>query len=106
MVEEVEEGNRLSPLETVSMESKPLQKADTPKIAPTKWKQIVSKIGSKRGTRSHTVAKGILEDILHAIDIEKSLIVQAKYIYGGRKLEKGKTAKEVEFAGDEVGLIF
>ena len=44
---------------------------------------------------------------MHEIDIEESPIVQAKYIEdGGRKLKKGKTAKKLEFAGDDVGFIF
>ena len=40
------------------------------------------------------MAKGNLEDILHAIYIEESPIVQAEDIkYGGRNLNKGKTTK-------------
>jgi len=53
------------------------------------------------------VAKGNLEDILHAIDIEESRIVQAEDIEdGGRKLKKGKTTKKLEFAGDDAGFMF
>ena len=67
----------------------------------------MSKHGSKRITMSQTVAKGNLEDILHAIEIEETPIVQAKDIdEGGRNLKKGKTAKKLEFAGDEVGFMF
>ena len=70
-------------------------------------KNKFSKQGSKRITRSQTLAKGNLEDILHAIDIEESPIVQAEDIEdGGRKLEKGKTAKKLDFASDDVGFIF
>ena len=48
-----------------------------------------------------------MEDILHAIDIEESPIVQAEDIEdGGRKLKKGKTAKKLDFAGDDAGFIF
>ena len=36
----------------------------------------MSKQGRKRITRSQTVAKGNLEDILHAINIEETPIVQ------------------------------
>lgn len=84
-----------------------MQKIDTPKSSPAKQKQTVSKQGSKRVTRSQTVAKGNLEDILHAIDIEEIPIVQAKDIEdGGRKLKKGKTRKKLEFADDDVGFIY
>ena len=90
-------------------------------IKPTKQKQAVSKQGTKRMTRSQTVsleekkmvvedrevAKGNLEDILHAIDIEKVPIVQAKDIEeGGQKLKKAKSAKKLEFEGEDAGFMF
>ena len=94
-------------LESVSMETKPLQKVDTPKATPAKQKPTVSKNGSKRVTRSQIVAKDNLEDILHAIDIEETPIVQAEDVDdGGRKLQKGKTTKKLEFAGDDFFFIF
>ena len=37
-------------IELVSMETEPLQKADTPKVTPAKQKPIVRKHGSKRVT--------------------------------------------------------
>ena len=44
---------------------------------------------------------------MEAIDIEETPIVQAKDIdEGGRKLKKGKTTKNLEFAGDDVGFKF
>ena len=53
------------------------------------------------------MVKGNLEDILHAIDIEETPIVQAEDVEdGGRKLKKGKIAKKLEFAGDDVGFMF
>ena len=53
------------------------------------------------------MVKGNLEDILHAIDIEETPIVQAEDIEdGGRKLKKGKTTKKLEFVGDDVGFMF
>ena len=53
------------------------------------------------------MAKGNLEDILHAIDIEETPIVQDGDIDdGGRKIKKGKTSKKLEFAGDDVGFMF
>ena len=53
------------------------------------------------------MAKVNLEDILHAIDIEESPIVQAEDIEGdGRKLKKGKSVKKLDFAGEDVGFIF
>ena len=68
---------------------------------------MVSKHGIKRVNKSQTVVKGNLEDILHAIDIEETSIFQAEDIdEGGRKLKKGKTAKKLEFAGDDVGFMF
>ena len=91
----------------MGIEAEPLQKIDTPKTSPAKQKQTVSKKGSKRVTRSQTVAKGNLEDILHAIYIEETRIVQVEDIEdGGRKMKKGKTAKKLEFAGDDAGFIF
>ena len=84
-----------------------MQKADTPKVTPAKQKPTVSQKGSKRVTRSQTVAKGNLEDIFHAIDIEETPIVQAEYIdEGGRKLKKAKIAKKLEFVGEYVGFMF
>ena len=51
----------------------------------------MSKHGSKRITRSQKMAKVNLEDILHAIDIEETPIVQAKDIdEGGKKIKKAK----------------
>ena len=74
-------------LEPVSMETDLLQKVDTPKATPAKQKPTMRKHASKRVTRSQTVARGNLEDILHAIDIEETPIVQDKYIdEEGRKL--------------------
>ena len=53
------------------------------------------------------MAKGNLEDIFHAIDIEETSIFQAKDINeGGRKLKKGKIAKKLEFAGEDAGFMF
>ena len=89
------------------METEPLQKVDTYKATPTKKKPTVSKHGSKRVTRSQIVAKGNLEDFLHAIDIEETPIVQAEDIdKGGKKLKKSKTAKKLKFEGEDVGFMF
>ena len=53
------------------------------------------------------VAKGNIEDILHAIDIEETLIVQAEDIEeGGQKLKKAKSAKKLEFEGEDAGFMF
>ena len=53
------------------------------------------------------MAKGNLEDIFHAIDIEETPIVQAEDIdEGGRKLKKGKKAKKLDFSGDDAGFMF
>ena len=74
---------------------------------PAKQKPTVSKHGSKRVIRSQTVAKGNLEDILHAIDIEETPIVQAKDIdEGGKKLKKAKSSKKLEFEGEDARFIF
>ena len=94
-------------VEPMIMEPEPLQKVDTPKDTPAKKKPIVRKHGSKRVTRIQIVAKGNLEDILHAIDIEKTPIVQAEDIdEGGKKLKKAKTTKKLEFEGEDVGFMF
>lgn len=93
--------------ELVIMETEPLQKVDTPKATLTKQKPKVRKNGRNRVTRSQTVAKGNLEEIFHAIDIEETPIVQAEDIdEGGRKLKKLKTAKNLEFAGEDIGFMF
>ena len=85
-------------------------------VKPAKQKQVVSKQGRKRMTRSQTVdledktvaleekivtleditvAKGNLEDILHAIDIEETPIVQAEDIEeGGKKTKESQIYKE------------
>ena len=48
--------------------------------------------------QDRVVAKGDLEEILHAIDIEETPIVQAEDIEeGGQKLKKAKFAKKLEF---------
>ena len=89
------------------METKPLQKIHTPKTTPAKQNPIVSKQSSKRVTRSQTVDKANLEDILHAIDIEETPIVHVEDVEdGGRKLKKGKIAKKLEFAGDDASFMF
>ena len=103
--------------EPVIMETDPLQKVDTLVVTPTKQKlnvskpakqePNVSKHGSKRITRSQTVAKGNLEDIMHAIDIEETPIVQAEDIdEGGKKLKKAKSTKNLEFEGEDAGFMF
>ena len=110
--------------EPVMMETKQLQRFDTPTVSPSKHKstmskpakqeQVVSKQGSKRITRGQTVAledktvaKGNLEDILHAIDIEETPIVQVEDIdEGGQKLKKAKSAKKLEFEGEDAGFMF
>lgn len=106
------------------MEIEKLQRFDRPTISPSKQKstmsklakqeKVVSKQGRKRITRSQTVAledktvaKGNLEDILHAIDIEETPIVQAKDIdEGGQKLKKAKSVKKLEFEGEDAGFMF
>ena len=111
------------------METEKLQSFDTPivppikqnSIKPAKQKQYVSKQDNKRITRSQTVdledkivavedkkmAKRNLEDILHAIDIEETPIVQAEDIdEGGQKLKKAKSTKKLEFEGEDGGFIF
>lgn len=65
--------------EPIILETEQLQKLHTPIVSPTKQKltmrkptkkePTVSKHDRKRITRSQTVAKGNLEDFLHAIDI-------------------------------------
>ena len=63
---------------------------------PAKQEPTVSKHGRKGITRSQIVAKGNLEDILHAIDIEETPIVQVEDIYeGGKKLKKSKSVKKL-----------
>ena len=53
------------------------------------------------------MAKGNLEDILHAIDIEETPIVQVEDINeGGKKLKKAKSAKKLEFEGEDAGFMF
>ena len=52
------------------------------------------------------VAKGNLEDILHAIDIEETPIVQAEDIEGEKKLKKAKSTKKLEFEGEDAGFMF
>ena len=53
-----------------------------------------------------SVAKGNLEYILHATDIEETPIVQAEDIEeGGQKLKKAKSAKRLEFEGEDVGFM-
>ena len=53
------------------------------------------------------MAKGNLEDILHDIDIKETPIVQDEDIYeGGKKLEKAKSAKKLEFEGEDAGFMF
>ena len=94
-------------VEPVSIGTEPLQKIHTPKATPIKQKPTVSKHGNKRVKRSQTVAKVNLQDILHAFHIEKNPIVQYEDIdEGGRKLKKGKTAKNLEFVGDDAGFMF
>ena len=84
-----------------------MQKTDTPKTIPVKYKQIVNKQGSNTVPRCRTIAKGNLEDILHAIYIEESPIFQAKDIeYRRRKMKKCKNAKKLDFLGDDTGFIF
>ena len=74
---------------------------------PAKQEPTMSKHGSKRITGSQTVAKGNLEYILHAIDIEETPIVQAEDIdEGGKKLKKAKSTKKLEFEGEDAGLMF
>ena len=52
-------------------------------------------------------AKGNLEDILHAIDIDENPIVQAEFIEeDGQKLKKAKSAKKLEFGGEDAGFMF
>ena len=74
---------------------------------PTKQEPTMSKNGSKMITRIQTVAKGNIEEILHAIHIEETPIVQAEDIdEGGKKLKKAKSTKKLEFEGEDVGFMF
>ena len=89
----------------MDIEEEPLQETDI--TQPTPAKQKISKQISKIIKKSHTLAKGNLEDILHSIDIEESPIVQAEDIEdNGRKLNKGKTVKKLDFVGEDDGFIF
>lgn len=99
------------------METQQLQRFDTPivplakkksiMIKPAKQEPTVSKQGSKRVTRSQIVSKGNLEEIIHAIDIEETPIVQAEDIdEGGHKLKKAKSTKKLEFEGEDAGFVF
>ena len=84
-----------------------MQSFDTPIVPPVKQEKNVRKNGSKRITRSQIVSKGNLEDILHAIDIEETPIVQAKDIDEGvKKLKKAKSAKKLEFEGEDASFMF
>ena len=120
LVAEKSEPARAEKSEPVMMETEQFQSFDTPNVPLAKQnskvvklakqKQVVSKQGSKRMTRSQTVAledktvaledravaKGNLEDILHAIDMEETPIVQAEDIEeGGQKLKKAKSANKL-----------
>ena len=58
-------------------------------------------------TEDNLVTKGNLEDILHAIDIEETPIVQAEFIgKDEHKLKKAKSAKKLEFLGEDATFIF
>ena len=90
-------------------------------VKHAKQKQIVSKQGTKRMTRSQKMvleekivvvedrekSKGNLEYILHAIDIEETPIVQDDFIEEcGQKFKKAKYANKLEFEGEDAGFMF
>ena len=53
------------------------------------------------------VIKGSLDDILHAIDIEETPIVQADFIgEDDHKQKKAKSVKKLEFEGENAAFIF
>ena len=84
----------------------PIQEAKIPQPSPTSNKQKISKHDHRRITRSQTVGKGNLEDILEALDIEETPVVRVEDIEGDKKKKKGKTVKKLAFAGEDVGFIF
>ena len=59
------------------------------------------------GTEDNPVIKGNLDDILHAIYIEETPIVQADFIRVDEHKQKGvKLAKKLEFEGENASFIF
>ena len=59
------------------------------------------------GTEDSLVIKGDLDDILHAIYIEESPIVQVDFIgVDENKQKRVKSAKKLEFEGEDATFIF
>ena len=67
VIEEIDEKGRKFLVEPMDIEVEPLQETDIPQLAPAKRKRKISKHGSRRITRSQTISKGNIEDILQAI---------------------------------------
>ena len=91
----------------MDVETKPIQEAEIPQPSPTSNKHNISKHGSRRITRSQTIRKGNIEDILKAIDIEETPIFRSEDIEDDKKKKKkGKTVKNINFVGEDAGFLF
>ena len=81
----------------ISRKSRDLQET----AVASKGKTVVS------GTEDNPVIKGNLDDILHAIDIEESPIVQVDFIgIYEHKHKKVQSTKKLQFEGENVAFIF
>ena len=69
----------------MDVETEPIPEANIPQPSATRNIQNISKHSSRRITRNQTISKENLEDILQAIDIEKTPIVQEEDIEGKKK---------------------
>lgn len=105
MTEGVNEEEAEPILEPMDFETEPIQEAEIPQPSSTSNKQKISKHGSRRITRSQTIGKGNLEDILQAIDIEETPVVKAEDIEDDKKKKKkGKIVKKLDFVGEDASF--
>ena len=90
----------------MDIEIEPTQEAEIPQPSPISNKQKINKKIHGRITRSQTIGKGNLEDILKDIDIEETPMVRDEYVKGNKKKNRGVTARKLCFSREDAGFIF
>ena len=100
------EGEMQPIIEPMEVEMENLQKKEIPQPKTTRNKPKPNKKGHGRITRSQTVGKGNLEDILQAIDTEETTVVKPVEAKVGKKKNKGLTAKKLEFSSEDASFLF
>ena len=84
-------------VEPMEVEIEHAQETEVSQPTPTNSKSKPIK-KSGRITRSQTLGKGNIEEILQAIDIEENLVVKVVDVKGRKKKNKGLTTKKIDFS--------